>query len=222
MTPEKVIDIAYNIARNAEPDTFEYFSKSWRLYLGNSFSAEASPALDDCAELIRGALEDMDKKNAKPSKLSAAKRICSNAFREQFHGVWTDNQGRTCMCDGYRAARLTDTFASIPTVEVWQELPRVFADPEKYTNKLNLPTVAEVKKTMAEQKAAEGKNCIPVYDFGEGLPMVRCEYLLDMLAILPGCTAYGAELSADISPIYFRAENGDGVLLPINKRNRKH
>lgn len=221
MTPEKTIAIAYDIARNAEPDSFEYFVKSWRVYLGNSFAAEASPILHNCAELIYSALEEMDKKGGKPSKLTAVKRICSNASREQFHGVWADDHGRTCMCDGFRAARLSDSFASIPTVEVWPELPKVFAGPETYTRPLELPTVAAIKKAAAEQRATEGKNCTPVYDFGEGLPMVSCAYLLDMLAILPGCTAYIASGNAVISPLYFKAENGDGVLLPVNKNCRK-
>jgi hypothetical protein len=42
-----------------------------------------------------------------------------------------------------------------------------------------------------------------------------------MLALLPGCTAYIADCNADISPIYFKSENGDGILLPVNKRNRR-
>jgi hypothetical protein len=109
---------------------------------------------------------------------------------------------------------------SIPVIAAWPELPRVFAEPVNYSRPLELPTVTAVKKSAAQQKAAEGRNCRPVWDFGEGLPLVSADYLLDMLALMPGCTAYIADSKVDISPIYFKAENGDGVLLPVRRGRR--
>lgn len=220
MTPEKIINSVYEIARNAHPEHFDSFKDNWRVY-HNSIAADALPVLYNCAALINDALNEMDKKSSKPSKLTAAKHIANNCTRENFRGIWTDDQGRNCLCDGFRAVRTSDSFASIPVVPAWTELPRVFAGPEKYTRVLDLPTVTAVKKSAAEQRAAEGRNCRPSFDFGDDLPLVSADYLLDMLALLPNCTAYIADRNADISPIYFKAENGDGVLLPINKRNRR-
>lgn len=220
MTPEKIINTAYDIARNAHPEHFDNFKDNWRIY-HSSTMADVLPVLYNCASLINDALEEMDKNSSKPSKLTAAKHIANNCTRESFRGVWTDAQGRSCLCDGFRAVRVSDSFASIPVVPAWAELPRVFSEPENYSRVLELPTVTAVKKSAAEQRAAEGRTCIPAFDFGDELPKVSCDYLLDMLALLPGCTAYIADCNCDISPIYFKAENGDGVLLPVNKRNRR-
>ena len=220
MTPEKIINSAYEIARNAHPEHFDTFKANWRIFYGPHM-ADALPVLYNCASLINDALEEMDKKSGKPSKLTAAKHIANNCARENFRGVWTDDQGRSCLCDGFRAVRVSDSFASIPVVPAWPELPRVFSGPEKYTRVLDLPTVTAVKKSAAEQRAAEGRTCRPAFDFGDELPLVSSDYLLDMLALLPGCTAYIADSSADLSPIYFKSESGDGILLPVNKRNRR-
>lgn len=219
MTPEKTIALAYEIAREAHPDHFDNFKANWRVY-HNAIVSETYPILYRCAVLIWDSLEEMDKKGGKPTKLTAAKHITTNATRDTFHGIWTDDLGRTCMCDGYRAARITDAFASIPVVAAWPELPRVFADPVNYSRPLELPTITAVKKSAAQQKAAEGRNCRPVWDFGEGLPLVSADYLLDMLALMPGCTAYIADSKVDVSPIYFKAENGDGILLPVRRGRR--
>ena len=220
MTAEKTISIAYAIAKNAHPDDFDFFAKGWRAFLSGP-AAEAFPVFSYCAALILDAQEGMDKKASKPSKLSAAKRIISNAARDNFRGIWVNSQDLTCMCDGYRAVRLTDSFASLPVVPEWPELPRVFAEPEKYTREIELPTVAAVKKSATEQRAAEGRNCRPVFDFGDGLPMVSTNYLLDILALLPDAKCYIANNHPEISPLYFRAGNGDGVLLPVRKSARR-
>lgn len=216
MTADKTIAIAYDIARNACPEEFPLFEKNWRIYLTKTV-ADMNPVLGHCAALINDALESMDSKSGSRSKLTVAKRMINGCSRENFQGVFLDSDGHSCICDGFRAVRLTDSFASLPTVPAWQELPRVFAEPETYTRPLTLPTVTEIKKHVAQQKAAEGKNCRPAWDFGEDLPLVSAEYLIDMLSIMPGCTAYIAARNAERSPIYFRAENGDGVLLPVRK-----
>lgn len=216
MTADKTIAIAYDIARNAHPDDYALFEKNWRVYLSKP-AADLFLVLGHCASLINDALESIDSKPGSRSALTAAKRMINGCSRENLRGVFLDGAGRSCICDGFRAVRLTDSFASLPTVPAWQELPRVFAEPETYTRALKLPTVAEVKKSMAQQKAAEGKNCRPLWDFGEGLPLVSAEYLIDMLSIMPGCTAYIAARNVERSPIYFRADNGDGVLLPVRK-----
>lgn len=214
MTDDKIIAVAHHIAQEAHPEMYDRFARNWRMFEGS----EGFPILSDCAALIRDALENMDKKSRAPSKLTAAKHITTNASRDNFHGVWTDSSGRTCMCDGYRAARLTESFASLPVVAPWDDLQKVFDEPEKYSRPLRLPTIAEVKKASAEQKATKGRKCIPAYNFGEDLPLVSCDYLLDMLALFPGAVAYIADTRAEIRPIYFKADNGDGVLLPVRKR----
>lgn len=220
MTADKTMAIAYEIARSAHPEHYDKFKADFRAYTSR-LTADTLPVLYRCALLIADALEEMDKNRSKPSKLTAAKRIATNASRDRFHGLWADDQGRTCICDGYRAVRLTDTFASIPVIEAWPELSRVFADPINYTRSLELPTATAVKKAAAEQRAANGRTCVPAFDFGDDLPMVNCDYLLDLLALMPGCTAFIADRNATRCPIYFKSENGDAILLPVNKSARR-
>ena len=221
MKPENIMNTAFDIARNSHPEHFDHFQKNWRMYKRDTMR-EALPVLYHCANLVADALEEMDKKSSKPSKLAAAKRIVANCPRENLRGIWIDELDRTCMCDGFRAVRVFDSFSSLPTVQGWQEMPRIFEDPVNYTRAIDLPTVTAIKKIAAEQRAANGKNHIPSFDFGEDLPMVSCEYLIDMLSLLPGCTAYVADRKTEKSPIYFKADNGDGILMPVRKNRREN
>ena len=220
MKPEKIMELADSIARNADPELYERFRKDWRMF-DTSLMADCNPVFKDCAALIKEALLEMDKTANKSSKTTAAKHIATNSSRESLRGVWINDQGRSCLCDGYRAIRTIDTFASIPAVEPWQELPRVFKEPETYTRELPLPSIAELKKTIADQKAKEGRNARPVYDFGDELPLVNAAYLLDMLSLLPGAIAYISSSRPQVCPIYFKADNGDGILLPVNPNFKK-
>ena len=44
---------------------------------------------------------------------------------------------------------------------------------------------------------------------------VNPQYLLNAMECLPDCKAYAANR---ISPIYFKSENGDGVVMPVNHK----
>jgi hypothetical protein len=46
---------------------------------------------------------------------------------------------------------------------------------------------------------------------------VDAEYLLDMLDALPGAVIMGNRFKPAISALYFKAENGDGILLPLRR-----
>ena len=141
MTAETTIAIAHNIARNHSPELFPSFVKNWRLFM----DSEIDPVLKDCAHLIFDALESMDKKSGSGSRLAAAKRIAQGAARENMRGVWIDSVGRSCICDGYRAVRLHDRFDSIPVIDPWDGLERVFAEPCRYSRVIDAPTVSQVK-----------------------------------------------------------------------------
>lgn len=214
MTAETTIAIAHNIAHNHSPELFPSFAKNWRLFL----ESDLDPVLKDCAHLILDALESMDKKSGTGSRLSAARRISEGASRENMRGVWIDSDGRSCICDGYRAVRLFERFESIPTIEPWDGLQKVFADPCRYSRVIDAPTVSQVKQAASLYRAAHGKKSIPLYDFGEGLPRVNASYLIDMLTLIPGAKLYIADNRVEISPIYFVSEKGDGILLPVRKR----
>lgn len=59
-----------------------------------------------------------------------------------------------------------------------------------------------------------------VYDFGERLPMVNSEYMLLIYKVLgwQNLTAKINEDKWETSPIYFFSDRGDGILMPIKKK----
>lgn len=210
MTNEKLLELAYIIAQNHAPREFERFRQAPENYIKNAFD----PVLDAAAVLIMDARAGMDKKAGKSGILSAAKRIIKNAqksAREALSGAWIDSSGRQCICDGFRAIRLKDALNGLPSSD-GVNIDKFFSS--KHGDALRLPSVSELKEIITQSKAAGEK--IALYDFGDGLPHVNAAFLLDVLQVLPGCVAYAGE-RALISPIYFKSDNGDGVLCPIRK-----
>ena len=67
MKPEKIMNTAFDIARNSHPEHFDHFRKNWRMYR-SAIMCDALPVLYHCASLVADALEEMDKKSSKPSK----------------------------------------------------------------------------------------------------------------------------------------------------------
>ena len=80
--------------------------------------------------------------------------------------------------------------------------------------KLDLPEEGEVKAYIARCKAAAGNKHTYSYQLAENV-YVNPQYLLDMLQALPGCTCYTDADKVGKAMIYFVADNGDGVLLPV-------
>lgn len=143
------------------------------------------------------------------------------ARRDTMGGAW-DTEGKQTVCDSYRAIRLNSAI-DLPSPQYPNGAPNmkpIFDGVMQNRDKLDLPSLADLKTYMKEQaaenKARTGKpnkNGI-TYDFGDGKPAVKAEYLLDMLEALPNADAYGKGLNG---MIYFRAENGDGVLCSVRK-----
>lgn len=212
MTPEKTIETAYQIALAHDPESYKFFREHWREFI----NAEAFPVFASCAALIRDAMETMDKKAGAGGKLSAGKRLIKECTRENMRGYWLDNAGRYCLCNGYSAARLAEPLHGLPEVATWDGLPKVFQELAKNTRRVDLPSVAELKQIIAAGKANRDKR--PRYDFGEGLPAVNAQFLLDMLALLPGAVVTVADTRTEIAPLYFRTDDGsDGILMPVKK-----
>ena len=180
---------------------------------------------------------DEARKSGRGSAQTAAKRIIKNAFaiqkiRDNLHGAWMEN-GKQCLCDGYHGVILDSEIPGLPQIDSGLEkinLSRILA-PSRMNNgaKLTLPTVGELKAAIkihdTEERArkAKAKDRKPLtWDFGEGLPAVNGNYLLNLLELLPGCTATASSSNPILSAIYFHAEGvGEGILLPIRKQPAK-
>ena len=151
--------------------------------------------------------------------------------------AWTDDQGRQCACDGFRAYRLKDALPLEARPEDAGKpinLDNIFhapvSDPELA---LELPTVGELKAHIAVETAnaratlsrAERKNFTPIWDFGEGKPAVNAGFLLDMLAVMGNdAKAFADTLTGKmnaLATVWFTSERGDALLLPMRIAEKK-
>lgn len=172
-----------------------------------------NPRLAPALELYTIAKDELGKAKG-GTAYSAFKRIIkrNGDIRKNLCGVWTDGEGRSCVCDGYLAVRLkkpVEGFESVPGVD----LDKVFPNESYFTDpvEVKIPTPGELK--INKRKLTTGKA---VYDFGEDLPLVDAAFLKDVMDCLPGAKAV-AERGSTMKMIYFTSEDGDAILLPVRK-----
>ena len=183
------------------------------------------PFYANAAQLLIETMEALDTNNTGDKTIMAAlKRIIKSAGKNRnfdgiFETIGDDNIKRYAVCDGYRLIRLNKDYKNMQHATD----PRIESDTFNKAIKgsqrdeiMPLPSIADVKAFIAQEKARPGKsykaNQSPYNVFLD--VWVNPEYLLDMLQALPGCKAYKPVIRKN--PIYFEAENGDGILLPIN------
>jgi hypothetical protein len=184
--------------------------------------AELKALREEAAAEIR---REEAKNGGKLNRTKAAERVIKSAksyqaAHECFHGAWIDSAGRQCLCDSFQAYRLREALPleTLPEKISPIDLNRIISKNLGAT--LELPDVgtlrAFIKTEKARKKAAKDKSLI-IYDFGEGLPAVNAEYLLNALEILPGCTATASRENSQLRAIYFESPDGDGILMPVRK-----
>lgn len=153
---------------------------------------------------------------------SAVKRFikgCPEA-RPDFQGVWYDAEGRQCMCDGYHAIRLVKPVEGFNTVK-GMDLDKVFPRDDMIECELHMPTPGEVKINSIPSPSYPYNR--KLYDFGDGLPMVDAKFLKNIMDCLPDAKAYATfnewhgDRRVESSPILFRSDKGDAILLPVRK-----
>lgn len=87
-----------------------------------------------------------------------------------------------------------------------------------FGKEITLPDIGKLKVYIKTHKIKEKNNPKKVDDYllNEELNLwVNPQYLLNAMECLPDCKAYAANR---ISPIYVTAENGDGVVMPVNHK----
>ena len=166
------------------------------------------------------------KKSGNVSIVKAANRIIKNAksgSHDELKGMFTNKlNGETvyCVCDGYRAVRFNDKLLLPEVDEKYKgaefDLTNV-CKPSVDAKEIQLPDIADVKVWAKTQKYVEGKKkYTKPYLLNEEVGVyVNPNYLIDIMECLPNAKVYTA---SPVSAIYFKAENGDGVLLPCRKK----
>ena len=169
--------------------------------------------LGDALELLQDAMTEMDTAMSPRSAISAIKSIIKTSERDGrkvFAGIF-ERDGLYCVSDGYRLIRLKNDLPSLPHVENYMDMKKLFNGVCASREELHLPSVSEIKQVIAITPKRDNPMILV-----DGLVMVNAEYLLNMMQALPDCKAYIPNRKID--PIYFESENGDGLLLPIRVR----
>ena len=213
MTTEKLYDII----------------KAWR----DSVTAEGMIATGAEMDNVLKQLEadmliEQSKKSGTKSIVTAANRIIKNAEstgKDMLVGMFENNDkyGETkyCVCDGYVAIRFNEKpfLPEIDSKYHGQEVQlEQIVKPMDGSKEIELPDISELKVYIKTHKIKEKNNPKTVADYllNEELNLwVNPQYLLNAMECLPDCKAYAANR---ISPIYVKAENGDGVVMPVNHK----
>lgn len=159
------------------------------------------------------------------SLLNAVKK--EGAHRPALGYAWVDANGRQCVCDGYRAFRLTE---ALPLEERPDDvgdpmnLDKVFPNLNDYAT-MPLPSMQEVKAHIALERAKYGRRysreASKVWDFGEYKPAVNSRYLLDLLTVLPDATEIYYKPTNMCALLYAKSERGEALLCPVMTPKKK-
>ena len=213
MTTEKLYDII----------------KSWSARIHDEgFLMMEKEMLDVLKSLEADMLIEQSKKSGTKSIVTAANRIIKNAEslkKPLLAGMFTNQtrDGSTlyCVCDSYVAIRFNEK-PLLPEIDEkyhGQEMQlEQIAKPMDGSKEIALPDISELKVYIKTHKIKEKNNPKKVADYllNKELNLwVNPQYLLNAMECLPDCKAYAANR---ISPIYFKAENGDGVVMPVNHK----
>ena len=213
MTTEKLYDII----------------KSWSVRIHDEgFLMMENEMLDVLKSLKSDMLTEQSKKSGTKSIVTAANRIIKNAEsrnKPMLAGIFTNQtrDGSTlyCVCDSYVAIRFNEK-PLLPEIDEkyhGQEMQlEQIVKPMDGSKEIALPDISELKVYIKTHKIKEKNNPKKVADYllNEELNLwVNPQYLLNAMECLPDCKAYAANR---ISPIYFKAENGDGVVMPVNHK----
>ena len=213
MTTEKLYDII----------------KSWSVRIHDEgFLMMENEMLDVLKSLEADMLIEQSKKSGTKSIVTAANRIIKNAEslkKPMLEGMFTNQtrDGSTlyCVCDSYVAIRFNEK-PLLPEIDEkyhGQEMQlEQIVKPMDGSKEIDLPDLSELKVYIKTHKIKEKNNPKKVADYllDEELNLwVNPQYLLNAMECLPDCKAYAANR---ISPIYFKAENGDGVVMPVNHK----
>lgn len=183
----------------------------------NNKFTECDSIVSMLANLILDVKADMEmefaKKNGAGEKLKCAKNILKRGeIRPVLKYAYTDESGIQTLCDGYCLVRLKEPLdlPELPSNETYINYKAIMPKQIKPTT-LNLPSISELK-TYYKLKKAEKLEVI-CWEFGEGLPLVDAEFLIDVMTLVPNAVARWEKYS-----IEFTNDNGDyGLLMVIRK-----
>lgn len=161
------------------------------------------------------------------SVLSFQKKIVDLIpFYPALHKAWIGKDGMQIVADNFRAIRFIEHVDGIAQhgdyrPEEWRKeqdaVEKFIADALENSNEY-MPGVTDtalrehIKSADAPKTKDTGR---PIWKFGDNLPWVDANYLLDILRIVPD--ARFAKPKNNHSPIYFNGKNGEGIMCPVRQ-----
>lgn len=160
--------------------------------------------------------------------VSAAKRIVKAAKatkRDSISGVFVnidkDSTEHWCVCDGYVGVRFNELMP-LEKVDTRKCMPfdmsQICRMPDN-AKELDLPSLAEVKvyaKTNRVNGDRKGSTKLKPMKLDAEIGLwVNPELLINVMECLPNAKAWATTRK---SAIYFKADNGDGVLMPVDHK----
>lgn len=204
---------AYICKDQTEKTAYDLFFTPGRAYVSGA-GANIAALVEALEDNIRA---ESARSAHRGGALAAAKRILKNSPRDDLKGAIMRESGQI-LCDGYRAVVLQDYLPLPESASDFHAENFVESAARDATEPLDLPSIADLRAHIKIEKAQTGqwKRTPVLYDFGPGMPLVNAQFLLDMLQVLPGCTAMIYPGTRGLSnPIYFLAPSGEGILLPV-------
>lgn len=234
MKTERIIERLYEVAKTMESDDLHTFERNVQGNIHEDFNILPIQLANLVLDLQNDLRTEEMRKNGKNTVFSAAKRILKSSRKTMpdkpvFHYPQVHEDGKQCVMDQYHAViySVENRLPLEPMPENIKREHELFpiqkSIPRNNNRELVLPDISDLKSYIKIKKArgeviknSKGGKCVK-YDFGEDLPAVRAEYLLDMLECMPNAKAYVSAYKPTISGIYFKDGANEGVLLPIKK-----
>lgn len=180
---------------------------------------------EEMSDVLNKLADEMAEKSAKESGIykivKAARNIVKNVSecrKVELGGIFKMGE-KWAVCDGYRVVRFNEKLP-IEDVSYSWNLYGVFD--KDFTHEIQVPKVSAVKEFVLNVKAmlpkGVKKNSVPPLTFAYKVSdsprvFVDARLLIDVLECLPNCKAYVTDNFA--YGVYFVADNGDGVLMPV-------
>lgn len=186
---------------------------------------EANRALHELKETLEHDIRhEVSRSSGKLAQTKAAERIINtmkqNARNKSMEGTYQDGE-KWAVCSGYHGALLNEKPNVVEApIGTGEPLKVSKVIPAERIELLELPTVQELKAEIKIKKAEHKgqKGYAPRYDFGDALPMVDAQFLLDLLELLPDAKAWTtSRMNPTRSIIVFEADAGIGLLCPVRK-----
>jgi len=222
MTNTKMLENVYVMLEEAidimQPESEEQANNIKNLLLNHDFCFGRT-----IAALKSDIQAETSKKTGRSAQLSAAKRMIKEAkknmsHRPGFHGAWIGEDEKQYINSGYYAVRFNQPMELTKSEGDEGATERIINN--AYDGlELKLPEESTVK-TMIIKHNAKCSHIKPKdrptceFDFGENLPVVNAQWLLNTLQALPEAAAKYTTLTA---PIFFSSPDGEAVLCPIRK-----